>query len=82
MVVEEYAEEQLGEKRALLKKMGLKESQNFGKIREKVWRPKKNTYGDRKSYWAEVMRRSYDPSEKSLRSLKSLAAQRNRARRK
>jgi len=65
-------------KKELLEKLGLKKSENFGQLREKVWRPKR-TYLDK-------VRSSWDHhdgvSETSVRKAKSLAAQRNRQRRK
>ena len=66
------------DKLALLDKLGLKPSKNFGRTREKVWRPNTN------SYWSVVVKRSTAPdvSERGLRSMKALAHQRNRARRK
>jgi hypothetical protein len=63
----------------LLDKLGLKPSKNFGETREKVWRP------GRSYYWSKVSRQwnGYDGvSESSIRKAKSLAGQRNRARRK
>jgi hypothetical protein len=63
----------------LLDKLGLKPSKNFGETREKVWRP------GNASYWNRVVGSWHNHdgvSENSIRRAKSLAGQRNRARRK
>jgi len=64
------------QKLALLDKLGLKPSENFGQIRDKVWRPTSN------SYWAtRVVGRwqDYDGvSEASIKNAKALRRQRKR----
>ena len=67
------------EKLALLDKLGLKPSPHFGETREKVYRLSSN------SYWSKVVGQwgnRDEPSERSIRQVKSLASQRNRSRRK
>ena len=67
------------EKLALLDKLGLKPSPHFGEVREKVYRLSSN------SYWSRVIERSMshdDVTERGIRKVKSLAAQRNHSRRK
>ena len=67
------------DKLKLVEKLGLKPSRNFGQTREKVWRP------GNASYWNRVVGSWHDHdgvSENSVRSAKSLAAQRNVSRRK
>lgn len=66
------------DKLRLLEKMGLRPSENFGQVREKVWRPRSDYLRKVQTQWHD-----YDGvSETSVRKAKSLAAQRNRQRRK
>lgn len=67
-----------GRKEELLEKMGLRKSKNFGKLREKVWRPKRTYLDNVRSKWDGHA----DVTESGIRKAKALAAQRNRGRRK
>ncbi len=64
----------------LLAELGLRKSEKWGETSERVWRPGSN------SYYSKMIRQSVsgppEANETAIRSVKALAAQRNRARRK